>query len=484
MMRKPCLNYKVVFLFSVLTNSAFAVDSPGVEFIDLGTFGDTGPFGISITADGMRVGGSQASGLANCIVWDESTGEWSTLAQSDNSCYMSRDGLQFGSANADIDGVEHMSRYNPVTMQMEFVNELPELDNCEFFKSTTFGISGDGHTLVGLGWAGCSSAFAISSLEECGGGGCVPGGVMTRYESWVEGRANRMNGSDGDGDVLVGWQDTEFSERLGAVWYDGVGDWIPGGGPEGLDNGVFVGEAFRTNPNGSTIVGGNYSSAETGGIREGWIFDADGVRPTGQLPGAFFLDAGFNFAVSEDGRTAGGRFGFGPFSSATLWTETTGIINLNQFLIDQGRTEPFDGWFMVQVNDISGTGAGDDVVRLVVWAANPDFFLGNQTVLIDISRVKVCHAPPGNPANKRTLVTSWGSVEEHVGHGDFLGSCEAAFARTARARSAREQFGIDPTNVCLQSAVSDFMATHSPILGVSIEVMEQLIAAAQDCDGR
>jgi hypothetical protein len=467
----------------VLAAPTFAGQSQGVEFIDLGTFGDTYPFGISITADGTRVGGSQEGGLFNCIVWDESTGEWSILAASDDICYMSRDGLQFGSANADIVGVEHMSRYNPVTMQMEFVNEVPELDNCDFFQSATYGISGDGYTLVGLGWAGCSSARAISSFDDCAGGGCVPGGVMTRYESWVEGRANRMNGSDGDGDVLVGWQDTESSARLGAVWYDGVGDWIPGGGQEGLDIGVFVGEAYRTNPDGSTIVGGNYNSADTGGIREGWVFDTDGVRPTGQLPGAFFLDAGFNFAVSEDGRTAGGRFGFGPFSSATLWTETTGIINLNQFLIDQGRTEPFDGWFMVQINDISGTGAENDVIRLVVWAANPDFFLGNQTVLIDISKVKVCHAPPGNPANQRTLVISWGSVEEHVGHGDFLGSCEVAFARTARARSATEHFGIDPANECTQNALNEFMATRSPILAVSIDAMERMFTAAEDCEG-
>ena len=138
---------------------------------------------------------------------------------------------------------------------------------------------------------------------------------------------------------------------------------------------------------------------------------------------------------------------------------------------------------MVQVNDISGTGAENDVVRLVVWAANPDFFLGNQTVLIDISMVNVCHAPPGNPANQRTLVISWSSVEEHVGHGDFLGSCEAAFARTARAPSATEHFGIDPANECLQSAVDEFMDTHSPMLGASIEVRERMMAAAEDCDG-
>lgn len=335
MMRRFCLVSGVVFLFSVLATSTFAGRTRGVDFIDLGTFGDTGPFGYSITADGTRVGGSQGGGQVNCIVWDESSGVWSILAQSDNACFMSRDGSQWGSANADGESIEHMSRYNPSTMQMEFVNEVPELDNCEFFQSATHGISGDGMTLVGLGWAGCLSARAVSSFDDCdGGGGCTPGGVMTRYESWVPPRPNRMNDSDGDGDVPVGWQDAEFGSRLGAVWYDGIGDWIPGGGQDGLDNGVLVGEAFRTNSAGTTIVGGNYSSAETSGIREGWIFDSNGVRPTGQLPGAFFLDSGHNFAVSEDGRTVGGRFGFGPFSSATLWTETTGIINLNQFLID------------------------------------------------------------------------------------------------------------------------------------------------------
>jgi len=38
--------------------------------------------------------------------------------------------------------------------------------------------------------------------------------------------------------------------------------------------------------------------------------------------------------------------------------------------------------------------------------------------------VWVCHMPPGNPENMRTLGIEFGSVGDHLAHGDFLGTCE------------------------------------------------------------
>jgi hypothetical protein len=471
-MKKVCLALGIVAVAAVLVTTASAANR-GVEFIDPGNFDNSGPFAFTITSDGSTLGGSQGAGLANCIAWDEDSG-WSLVATSDNGCYMSKDGMQWGSALADMDGVEHMSRYNPMTMQQEVVNELPELAPCDFFQSSTFGISGDGRTLAGLGWAGCTSARAITSFDD------VPGGTMTRYVSFPADntRSNRMNGADGDGSLLFGWQDTPFGSRLGARWDDGaaVGEWFCEPDDPFF---LFCGEAFRSNWDGSAIVGGNFTTPDTFGISEGWLWtEMDGIRGTGQLPGAFFLDQGFNFAVSEDGMTTGGRFGFGPFSSATLWTEATGIINLNQFLIDQGRTEPFDGWFLVQVNDMS------EDYRLAVWAAAPGSFFGNQTVIIDIGKVSVCHAPPGNPENARTLNIGWESVADHVAHGDFLGVCEAAGGGFARSASANEFFGVDPTDECFQRAVGKYMATHSAMQMPTAKEMQQMIDASGNCGER
>jgi hypothetical protein len=39
--------------------------------------------------------------------------------------------------------------------------------------------------------------------------------------------------------------------------------------------------------------------------------------------------------------------------------------------------------------------------------------------------VQVCHAPPGNPSNARTLTVSINALPAHLAHGDTEGPCEA-----------------------------------------------------------
>jgi hypothetical protein len=38
--------------------------------------------------------------------------------------------------------------------------------------------------------------------------------------------------------------------------------------------------------------------------------------------------------------------------------------------------------------------------------------------------VPVCHAPPGNPANVRTITVSINALPAHLAHGDTEGPCE------------------------------------------------------------
>lgn len=466
-MKKLCLALGIAAVAALLVTSASAANR-GVEFIDPGDFDSSGPFAFTISYDGTKLGGSQFGGLGNCILWDEATGEWTLVAESDGGCYMSKDGSAWGTELADEEGIGHMARYNPMTGMVEFVTEAPGMSNCDFYQSNTYGLSGDGKYQVGLGWRGCD-ANAISWDSDTD--------VMTIYESWVPDRANRMNGADGDGSVFFGWQDVSWGGRYGAQWRDGaaIGEHFCS---EDDPFYFFCGEAQRSNSDASVIVGGNFTTPDTFGVSEGWKWtEAGGMVGTGQLPGAWFTDQGHNFAVSEDGTITGGRFGFGPFSSATIWTEATGIINLNQFLIDQGRTEPFDGWFMVQVNDMANG-------RLAVWAAAPGNFFANQTVIIDMSKVSVCHAPPGQPENARTLNIGWESMGDHVGHGDFLGTCDAA-GGFARAASANDHFGVDPTNECFQRAVGRWMATHSAMQMPTADEMQRMIDASQgDCGER
>ena len=40
-------------------------------------------------------------------------------------------------------------------------------------------------------------------------------------------------------------------------------------------------------------------------------------------------------------------------------------------------------------------------------------------------KVEVCHLPPGNPANYKTIKVSVNAVPDHLGHGEFEGNCDS-----------------------------------------------------------
>ena len=44
--------------------------------------------------------------------------------------------------------------------------------------------------------------------------------------------------------------------------------------------------------------------------------------------------------------------------------------------------------------------------------------------VVDIGKVKVCHAPGGDATKARTLTIALESAGNHMGHGDFLGTFE------------------------------------------------------------
>ena len=44
---------------------------------------------------------------------------------------------------------------------------------------------------------------------------------------------------------------------------------------------------------------------------------------------------------------------------------------------------------------------------------------------VDVKKVKVCHAPPGNQGRRWTIEVSFPEgLDEHLAHGDTLGSCD------------------------------------------------------------
>jgi len=81
------------------------------------------------------------------------------------------------------------------------------------------------------------------------------------------------------------------------------------------------------------------------------------------------------------------------------------------------------------------------------------------TVLIAASKTTICHIPPGNPANNKTLSISENALESHLGHGDVQPSCEFELTLANQGR---------------------FAPTHTEIIDSADSLMKQLIRVSSD----
>jgi hypothetical protein len=69
------------------------------------------------------------------------------------------------------------------------------------------------------------------------------------------------------------------------------------------------------------------------------------------------------------------------------------------------------------VNAVSADGT-----KIAGYGFNPDGW--QEGFVVDISKLWVCHTPPGDPEGARTLGVELEGLADHVAHGDFLGTCE------------------------------------------------------------
>jgi hypothetical protein len=179
-------------------------------------------------------------------------------------------------------------------------------------------------------------------------------------------------------------------------------------------NAAYKGEARDISNNGY-VVGVNYGAdypASNSAYRQ---------NPNGsftEIPTApSFPDQWEPARISEDGKTVVGMIG-NPWwgSIPAFWNEGTGTQDLQLFLIAQGLDELYF-WYLTQLNDVSADGT-----VMAGTGYDPDF--NQQGIIVDLKKMWVCHAPSGHPENARTLGVEFGSVGNHIAHGDFLGTCE------------------------------------------------------------
>lgn len=202
--------------------------------------------------------------------------------------------------------------------------------------SDSYGINGDGSVVVGLGWDGCE-AYGFRWQDSTG---------MVNLGS-LEGTSSRANAVSADGSVIVGWDSAETGEWRGVRWVNGVESLLatPGG--------AFLGSANAVSADGSVIVGGEAGKGPTHNKAYVWTAQRGGIV-IGMLPSDDQLAGAYAFAVSDDGRVVGGASG-AQKRDAFVWTPTTGIFKLQDYLVDLG-VQGLDNWVLDTVTAISSDG--------------------------------------------------------------------------------------------------------------------------------
>jgi len=183
--------------------------------------------------------------------------------------------------------------------------------------SSTWGMSPDGNTIVGLGWINAGTAHAVKWTAQDG---------MTDLGSMIANRSSRANAVNADGSVIVGWQDQADGFRTGARWVNGIESFITNA------NGDFVGEAGDVSADGNTVIGLDTPEPYV------WNSTTGLTYITHPNSSAFFR--GGATGISADGSKVIGFFRPFPGPPMTgegfFWTAAGGRVNLNDYATGLG----------------------------------------------------------------------------------------------------------------------------------------------------
>lgn len=276
------------------------------------------------TVGGISDGGivSMHTSAGQIYKWDELTGL--VLIGSVSNGYpaagrtlITADGTKIGSSTTNTaTGFNEISTYD--TASTSWTNHgglVPS--GWDGHVSSTWGMTPDGNTIVGLGWLTAGSAHAVKWTAASG---------VTDLGSIVPNRSSRANAINADGSVIVGWQDQDNGTRSGAQWINGVESFITDA------NGNYVGEAGDVSEDGTTIIGSAMPNPYV------WNSTTGLTYITHPNSSAFFR--GGATGISADGKKVVGffrAFAAPPMSGeGFIWTSAGGRINLNDYAVGLG----------------------------------------------------------------------------------------------------------------------------------------------------
>jgi probable HAF family extracellular repeat protein len=217
---------------------ATALVAPAVIAGTTATFTPVGPLDanvLSMSADGSVLVGAKIFG-APAFRWTREGGT-QNIGDAFGQVSVSRDGSRI------VGDITFRGHTTAAIWQggtnWRSLGGYPGSDGCPDL-SDAFAVSDGGEVVVGLGWDGCDATGF--RWEQATG--------MVSLGS-LDGNASRANDLSANGQVIVGWDDSDVGDRRGARWVNGVESLLaqPGG--------LFLGGAEATNADGSVIVGGN-----------------------------------------------------------------------------------------------------------------------------------------------------------------------------------------------------------------------------------
>jgi probable HAF family extracellular repeat protein len=202
------------------------------------------------------------------------------------------------------------------------------------------GISGDGGTLVGA----CESSQFTQAIGQAFRW-TASGGMQGLGYTSTEHTFSLANAISRDGSTIVGYS----ADPLGSGEHRAF-RWTQATGMQALPGLVVTtsndDEANAVSANGAVIVGSATAAPLSYSHAARWM--ASGIQDLGTLSPAVSSTA---YATSDDGNVVGGVSG----STAFVWTPSTGMLSLSDYLLANGIVPPA-GYRLEYVYAISGDG--------------------------------------------------------------------------------------------------------------------------------
>lgn len=299
---------------SVFASAALACCLTAPSAHAAGNFWDLG-YGLTVSgssADGSVIGAYVSGG--SYYMWTAATGVTSIGgAWQGGVASVSADGTRISGSAFGSDGLNYAGYYSVGTRQWTTLGGIGGTSDTS--ASSGWNISGDGNTVVGLGWVNGGTAHAIASTA---------GGAMRDLGSL--GGSSRANGVSHDGSIIAGWVEQPDGQWTGAYWQNGTLHNMVD------DQGNALQEAGAVSADGRWIVGsGNFGQTwryNTETQQTEWLGDLDAA---GDFQGATGISADGQIIVGYDR-------GFGPatFGQGTIWIEGQGMLDFTEYITSQG----------------------------------------------------------------------------------------------------------------------------------------------------